>query len=304
MTSIKRRLLLLTIVFGLLFIVSLGTFFQGSRSDHSIAIGSKNDTEGIILAEVVAQLIENRTELTVRRNPALEGTFICFNAIRNQAVDLYIEYTGTAYTAILKRSVEGKKKDEILRELRAVYREKYDLVWLDPLGFQNAYVILMNPQKAEELHIKTLSDLSTALEQGCKLKVAIDPEFYAREEMAILKERYQMDFPDLKIMDHTLLYMTLRNGLIDLINGYGTDGMARGFTVLIDDLEKLPAYEAVPIARREILETFPQLRGLLGELSGRISEEQMRQMNYDVERKGESIYSVAHNFLLNESLIN
>jgi len=302
--SIMKRLLLCAVTFALCFMVILGTFFFKPTYDRCIIIGSKNDTEGIILSEIHAQLIENDLDVKVKRNFALNGTLICFNAIRTQAVDLYIEYTGTAYSAILKKSIEGKKGSEILDELRTSFEEKYDLIWLDPLGFQNAYVILMDPLKAEEHNIATLSDLSLALQQGDRLEVALDPEFYARQEMTILEERYQMVFPNLKVMEHALLYLTLRNGTVDVINGYGTDGMAKGFLILKDDREKLPAYEAIPLVRREILEKFPQLRGVLQKLSGKISEERMRRMNYKVEKNGESIYSVAHYFLLQESLID
>ena len=219
---------------------------------------------------------------------------------KQKEIDLYVEYTGTAYSSILKRPIEGKSEKVIDEELRDTFLEEYDLVWLDPLGFQNTYVLMMDPIKAGALHIQSLSDLSQVVRKGGALKVALDPEFIARPEWEILKTSYDISFPLVQILDYSLLHLTLGLGSVDVIDGYATDGLCEGYLVLEDDQRSLPTYNAIPLIRREILEKYPELISLFRRLSGKISEERMAQMNNAVEKKGESIYSVARNFLLQE----
>ena len=304
MTSMKKRLVIFLVSLGVLFILCVTTFLQHLTSENCIVVGSKNDTEGNILSEMIAQLIEVNLDIKVKREFFLEGTFICFNALKTQQIDLYVEYTGTAYSAILKKPVQGKTKEKIREELKQVFDEKYDMTWLSPLGFENSYVLLMRPDLSQDLEIETLSDLSKALKQRKDLKVAFDPEFFARQEIEILQQKYTCTFSSLQLIEHALLYMTLKHSAVDVINGYETDSETEGLVVLKDDGGYLPSYEAIPLVRKKLLQKVPNLEPLLKKLGGKISSKQMRQMNYAVEKKGESIYDVAHTFLRQQSLIN
>lgn len=304
MTSMKKRLIIFLVSLGVLFILCITTFLQHLTSENCIVVGSKNDTEGNILSEIIAQLIEVNLDVKVKREFFLEGTFICFNALKTQQIDLYVEYTGTAYSAILKKSVQGKTKEKIREELKQVFDEKYALTWLSPLGFENSYVLLMQPEVSQKLEIETLSDLSKALKIGKNLNVAFDPEFFARQEIEILQQEYGFTFSSLQLIEHALLYMTLKHSVVDVINGYETDGESEGLVVLKDDGDHLPSYEAIPLIRKQLLQKIPDLEPLLKKLDGKISSEHMRQMNYAVEKKGESIYDVAYTFLCHQSLIN
>lgn len=300
MTTIKRRIFLFIGSLFLIFAIALGTCLHTNKDNHGLVIGSKNDTEGNILSEIIAQLIEGNTEIEVRRNFFLDGTFLCFSALQAKEIDLYVEYTGTAYSSILKRPIEGKGQEVIDKELKATFLEEYDLVWLDPLGFQNAYVLMMDPIKAEALQIQSLSDLARVVKEGVSLKIAFDPEFIARPECEILKKSYDVSFHHVQILDYSLLHLTLGLGSVDVIDGYATDGLCEGYLILEDDQKSLPTYNATPLIRRETLEKYPELIPLFKHLAGKISEERMAQMNNAVEKKGESVYSVARNFLLQE----
>ncbi|QVL56701.1 MAG: hypothetical protein KFB93_04780 [Simkaniaceae bacterium] len=304
MTTIARRLWLL--FFGLIFVFSLAisSFLTHSHSSHSITVGAKNCTEGQILSEIITQLIESNIEVSVKRNFSLDGTFITFNALKSKDIDLYVEYTGSAYTGILKKNAVGKKREEVLDELREIFLKDYNIVWLEPLGFQNTYALMVSGSISEKYGIKTLSDLKEVIQKNGEIRIGFDPEFYGRKEAKILEKNYGIPLEGLKLMDHTLLYMTLYRKGIEVINGYSTDGLASGLIILEDDQNLFPSYDAIPVVHAETLKNFPKLEGVLMKLGGCFSVEEVQKMNYAVEKKGESIYDVAHTFLKRHHLIN
>ena len=143
---------------------------------HALVIGSKSDTEGEILSEIMAQMIEAHSSIHVVRKYHLDNTFICFQALLNGDIDLYTEYTGTALTCILKQPPITNSQ-EAWKYLEEEFKQKYELIWLFPFGFSNCYVLIVKPEKALELHLDTLSDLSLFFEKGGELNAAFDPEF-------------------------------------------------------------------------------------------------------------------------------
>ncbi len=294
MTSIRRRLLGLFFGFLLIFLVVMVSFLSKAKGDFSIVIGAKSDTEGHILSEIIAQFIESELLIPVQRNFSLDGTFINFNALKAKEIDLYVEYTGTALTAILKRNVVGIGQTEALEELRETFLKEFNIVWMDPLGFQNSYALMVTPETADKYGIKTLSDLKGS---RTELRIGFDAEFYGRDEAKILEKDYGVSLQGIKVMDHSLLYLTLKKEGLELINGYSTDGLARGLIILEDDQNLLPFYDAVPIVHQETLKSFPELEGVLKKLKGKFSVEEVQEMNYAVEKNGESIHDVARSFL-------
>ncbi len=291
MNRILRRLLLLLLTFSLVAVFSLGVIFLKLKEKNSIAIAGKS-TEGHILAEMIGQLLEHDLRMKVVRKYGLDATHILFHALETKEIDLYVEYTGTAATAILKRGAT-------FEELKEAFLDKYGMVWLDPLGFQNRYGLMMDPQVATKWGIKNLSDLAKI-----PLQIAFDQEFHGREEMALLREGYQIDFTGLKLMDHALLYVALKRKGVDVINGYTTDGICKGLKILEDDQNLLPSYEAVPLTREDVLEKYPALAPTLGKLKGAISEKEMQNLNYLVEKKGKNVYDVARSFLKRKHFIS
>lgn len=307
MRALKRRVL----IFLLIFLAMIGALFTTVIHSHmkrkgSLVIGAKDTTEGHLLSEIIAQLIEDKTSINIVRKFHLDGTFIAFNALKSKDVDLYVEYTGTALTAILKKDHSELPPKKVLPYLRKEFESRFDLIWMEPLGFECAYVLITHPKFAEERGVETLSDLKKLLDHDEGIKVAFDPEFYARPESDILKSRYEMKFLDFKLLDHMFLYLALNNRTIDVINGYATDGFILGHNlkVLEDNEEKFPSYEAVPIIRSETLKRYPELRAIFEEISLKITAPKMREMNYKVEKKGESVHNAAQYFLKREGLLS
>lgn len=291
MNRILRRLLFLLFTFSVIGAFSLGGILMKLKDKDSIALGGKS-TEGHILAEIIGQLLEHDLGIKVVRKYGLDATLILFHALETKEIDLYVEYTGTAAAAILKRSATSE-------ELKEIFLEKYNMVWLDPLGFQNRYGLMMDPQVAAEKGVEKLSDLAKI-----PLQMSFDQEFYGREEMEILRQGYHIPFKGLKLMDHALLYVALKKRGVDVINGYTTDGFCRGLKILEDDQNLFPSYEAIPLTREDVLKKHPALTSTLKKLKGAISEKEMQNLNYLVEKKRKSVYDVAHNFLKNNHLIS
>jgi glycine betaine/choline ABC-type transport system substrate-binding protein len=304
MKTIQRRYLILfsgvMMMIGALF----SLFLLQSSKKTTLVIGAKNCTEGQLVSEIIAQFLEEKLGVNIVRKYALDGTFVSFNALKANDIDLYVEYTGSAYTGILKKSPMGLKKEEVLSELRDLFRSEYHIRWMEPLGFQNSYVLLVNPSFAEKHGVKTISDLKNIIQKGKEARIGLDPEFYGRQEGEMIQTVYQLPLKRLKLMDHALLYMTLFRGAIEVINAYATDGLSIGYVILEDDLSCFPSYEAIPIVHENSLNKFPQLEEALKGLKGIFTDDEVRQMNCAVENKGESIYSVAQDFLKNHQLIN
>jgi len=306
MDAIRKRIFFLLITLGLVFILVLSTLFirQLSLSKH-LVIGAK-DPEGQLVAEMITQMLEANTQVKVIQKSSFDGTFITFNALKMGEIDLYVEYTGTAYTSILKRNPINKSSEDIFSELKEEFLMRYDLLWMEPVGFRSAYVLITTEKFAQLYNLKTLSDLKELINQDIPLKIAFDPEFCSRPEINILKENYQMNLNSIQRMEHALLYLTLMTQGIDVMNGYAADSSIKAYDlhVLEDDLGCFPSYEAVPLVRADTLRKYPELIPVLSFLAGRITLGKMRKMNYAVEKKGESIYNVAHNFLIREGFIS
>jgi glycine betaine/choline ABC-type transport system substrate-binding protein len=260
---------------------------------EGIVIGGKGN-EGEILSEILAQLIERDLGIPVKRKCKLESTFILFQALRGKQIDLYVEYTGTALSEILGKETARKSRKEIYNEVQNGLA-CWGIETLSPLGFENRYALIMEVEVAKEYGISTLSDLAL---NGSELKVGFDQEFCGREEFKILEDQYRIPLHNLKMMDHVLLYLSLDRKGCDVINGYSTDGFCRGLKLLEDDLELFPSYEAVPIIRKDILQKYEGLEAVIETLAGKISNEAMQEMNYEVEKNGEAVYNVAKTFLI------
>ena len=164
----------------------------------------------------------------------------------------------------------------------------------------------MDKKKAHALGVKSISDLSRQVGLLSHLKIAFDPEFFARDEHQVLKNQYAFHpINPVKIMDQAILYLTLKQSGVDAISASSTDGLIpiQNLTVLEDDLEVFPPYDAVPLIRESTLKRYPYLQPLLENLGGRFTDEKVQQMNYQVEKKEKSVYEVAREFLKNENLI-
>ncbi|HVH47339.1 MAG TPA: glycine betaine ABC transporter substrate-binding protein [Labilithrix sp.] len=300
MARIKAVVVLLAIVaFGLLTLAGALVFIDrfGGTKDR-VVIGSKAFTESIIVGEIVSQLLE-QSGIEVERHFNLGATNISFEAIRSGAVDMYPEYTGTGLIAILHHEpvADQASGDTVLETVRKEFSERYDLVWLDPLGFNNTYALAMPEELANRLGITKVSDLLAHR----NLRAGFASEFLARDDgWPGLSRKYGLRFErEPGSMEAGLMYQAAASGQVDVISAYSTDGRieTQHLRVLEDDKGFFPPYEPVIMVRREALLKRPSLESRLRALRGIISEDEMRRMNADVDFGSRSIADVASSFL-------
>ena len=274
----------------------------GPAREERIVVGSKNFTEQVVLGELLAQHLENRTGLTVERRFYLTGSYICHQSLRAGRIDLYVEYTGTALTALLKEKPEGNPR-EVFARVRQAYAERFGLEVTEPLGFENTFAIVVRGEDARQLNLKTLSQ-AAAHTPGWR--AGFGYEFMERPDGYLgLAAAYGLRFAaPPRIMDLGLLYRALKEKQVDLVAGNSTDGLiaALDLAVLEDDRRYFPPYEAVPIVRRDALARHPEVRAALAELAGRINADEMRRLNYAVDAEHRDVADVVREFLLAQGL--
>ena len=268
----------------------------GCRSADTVVVGSKNFTESIVLGEIVAQQLE-RHGIQVDRRLNLGGTFICHNAIVSEQLDIYVEYTGTAYTAILELSGE-RDPTRVFAVVDSVYAERWGISFADPLGFNNTFAMLIRGSDARQLGIASLTD---ALPHAELWRLGAGYEFIERADgYRGLMDHYGFVFAAAPMeLDLGLTYRALSEGRVDMIAGNATNGLIDALDLfhLDDDKGYFPPYEAVPIVRSEVLERVPGVRAALEELAGKLSESTIRHLNYRVDVERVAVEDVAAEFL-------
>ncbi len=262
-----------------------------------IVVGSKNFTESDLLAEIVAQQIERRAGIPVERRLHLGGTFVCHQAITTGAIDLYVEYTGTAFTAILKQSPIANP-DSVLRFVKTAYARQFQLRWTAPFGFNNTFAILVRHADATRYRLATISDLAKV---APRWKAGFGYEFLERADgFPGLARTYGLRFATPPTaMDLGLTYRALADGNVDVIAGNSTDGQiaALDLVQLMDDRQYFPPYQAAPVVGAALLDKYPQLAAALTELGGRISEVEMRRLNALADVEHNDIAEIARQWL-------
>lgn len=278
-------------------IVLVGAIAACSPTNDRVVVGTKNFTEQVILGEILAQQIESKTKLKVDRRFNLNGTFICHQGILNGEIDLYPEYTGTAYTSILKQPAIGDAR-QVLDKVKQDYPQRFKLEWMAPFGFSNSFAMIIRGDDARKLGVQTLSD---AAKYAPQWRAGFGFEFLNREDgFPGLSKIYNLKFKEQpKVMDLGLLYRALTEKQVDLVAGNSTDGLipTLDLVVLKDDKQYFPPYDAATIVRQETLQKHPELRQALNELGGKITEEKMQQLNYRVDGKKEDVKQVVREFL-------
>jgi len=295
MTKFGRSLLISLVVFlTFAMLIWLGTpvFSQDGR----IVVGSKNFMENKLLAEIFAQLIEARTDLIVERRLGLAGTQVCFEALRAGAIDLYPEYTGTGLVSILQYPPTGDPRTA-LNTVRSEFLKRWNLWWLNPLGFENSYALAVPRAQAHGRSLRTISDLAKI---SSSLKAGVGFEFLKRPDgLPGLNAQYGLTFQHVQAMQQSLKYQAAAAGEIDVLDVYTTDGRLSvyDFVVLEDDQHFFPPYEAAGLLRGSTLEQHPELGAVLGLLSNAFDAKTMRQLNYRLQEGGEPVEVVARDAL-------
>ncbi len=267
---------------------------------HRIVVGSKNFSEQVILGELLAQYIEGATGVPVERKLNLGGTFVCHKAMTAGELDLYVEYTGTALTAILKRPPRNDP-GAVYQEVKQAYHDQFHLEWTEPLGFNNTFAIIIRGEEARRLGIKTISQSAQHTPQW---KAGFGYEFMERKDgFPGLAQTYGLKFANPpRVMDLTLTYRAAAEKQVDFIAGNSTDGVISklDLVVLEDDKHYFPPYEAAPVVREEALQKTPGLREALKKLGGMISEDQMRKLNYQVDVEHKDVKQVVKEYIKNQ----
>ena len=281
----------------------VGLFIScGPPRESRIVIGSKNFTEQLILGELIAQQIENKTHLPVERRFYLAGSYICHQAILGGRMDIYPEYTGTALTAILKQKTEGSR-EQVYNEVKNEYATRFALAVGPPLGFNDTFAIEIRGEDARRLGLKTISEAARYTPQW---RAGFGYEFMERPDgYKGLAATYGLRFAaPPRIMDLGLLTRALKDKQVDLIAGNTTDGLipALDLFVLEDDRHYFPPYEAVPIIRQQMLARHPEVKQALDDLAGKISDDDMRQLNYAVDGQHRDVKEVVQEFLTRKGL--
>lgn len=316
--TLSRRTFVVTGAAGAA-LATTGTSAVLAQDDKpTVTVGSKNYAEQLIVGEMLALLLEN-ADYPVERQMNLGGTIIVHEALVAGDLDTYVEYSGTGLLAVLGQELpegsptpttspaasptSGAGYDPAYEIVAREYPEKFGVEWLEPLGFNNTFGIIVTRAYSEENGVTKISDLS---DTAGDMVFGSDPEFAARPDgLKGLEEAYGFSFGDVQNLEIGLLYPSVAEGEVDVAVASSTDGRipALDLVLLEDDLNFFPPYFAAPVVRQDLLEQSPEVRDVLNQLAGRISNEQMQSMNYDVDEGGEEPIDVARQFLSDEGLI-
>jgi osmoprotectant transport system substrate-binding protein len=274
-----RRRVLLFIVLAAVFGVS-----GCRRARHAkITVGSKFFTEQVLLAELLAQHIETRTGIKVERKTNLGGTLLLHQALLAGELDLYVEYTGTALTAVLHETPSDDSAT-VYKRVKQLYGDRFHLEVTEPLGFENTFAMVIRGEDATKMNLRKISDIAAIAPQW---RIGVGYEFLERPDgFKGWSERYKLHFAgEPKVMDLGLIYRALLDRQVDIAAGNSTDGLidSLGLVALEDNLHYFPPYDAVPVVRRSTLAEYPLVREALAELGGKVSASDIRRMNYAVE---------------------
>ena len=299
---IKYKINLKVIILGL-FIVIFGIYFSlNSKKDKTINIATKPMTEGYILGQMLTELIEQDTDLKVNiTNGVGGGTSNIHPAIVKGEFDLYPEYTGTSWEAVLKK--EGSYDESKFDELQKEYKEKYNLEYINLYGFNNTYGLAVNKDIAEKYNLKTYSDLAKV---SNNLIFGAEYDFFEREDgYKELQKVYNIDFKKKIDMDIGLKYQAMKDKKIDVMVIFTTDGQLAisDVVVLEDDKKMYPSYRAGTVIRSEILSEYPELKPVLEKLNNILDDKTMADLNYQVESKGKKPEDVAREYLQEKGLL-
>lgn len=273
------------------------------KSERTITIGAKDYTEQMILGNMVADLIEDKTDIEVERKINLGGTQVCFGALKSNDIDMYIEYSGTAYGDMLGNPPISDM-EKVYTTVKKEFKDLYNVEVLQQMNFNNTYALAVTKETAEQYNLKTISDLS---KYSSELVSGTTLEFLNREDgMLGLAKAYDLNLKDSIGLDGAPRYVAMVNKEVDVVDAFSTDGLLKKFdlVVLEDDKNFFPPYYAIPIVRSETVERYPEIVNLLEELGGYLNNEIMMNLNYQVDELQLEPEVVARQFLVENNLID
>jgi len=272
---------------------------------NEIVISGKPWTEQFILPYVLGIYIEEKTDYDVTYKDGLGEVAIMTPAIEKGDIDLYVEYTGTGLKDVLKEeSAAGESVESVFKRVKKGYEDEFEVTWLKPLGFENGYTLAYI--KDAKTDAKTYSELAQLSTENA-MTFGAPHAFYERKGDGFedMVKTYPFIFASTKSLDPNVMYEALSNGDVDVIPAFTTDSRIKLFDLATtkDDLGFFPKYEAAPVVRQATLKKYPDLEKVLNELGGKISAEDMMQMNARVDLDKEKPEDVARAFLIDKGLI-
>lgn len=313
-SNVKRMRSFVFLLIAILMLTACGTSNSKTSTDENrtsdnqskgkITVGGKDFTEQHILTKITSiYLKEKGYDVKEATNM---GSTVVRQALENGQIDLYWEYTGTALVIYNHQPVETDP-DAAYEKVKEIDQKK-GLVWLNKAELNNTYAIMMLEKKANELGIKTISDLADYVNNHKEIKFASNAEFYARQDgLRGLEKKYEFKFQPKNVikMETGLLPNALKEGQVDASIGTSTDGRIKEFNLIIleDDKHYFPAYNAAPVVREESLEKNEELADQLNELSSRLNSETLIQLNYLVDVEHKDVAEVAREWLTSQNLI-
>jgi len=320
--GIDRRSLVVGVTGGFALVAAGGKLGRASAQDKpTVTVGSKDFTEQELVGEILAQLLE-AAGYKAERKLNLGGTAIVHQALVSGDVDVYVEYTGTGLLAILNMSLPETSAtpmaemgatpmaggtagmDAIYEIVKDEYKKQFNLVWLDPLGFNNTYILAMTQEKATELGVSTTSDLAA---HAANLTFGGTQEFLTRPDgLPGLTATYGFEFGDEVGLDPGLVYQAVDSGQVDVISAFATDSriVQLGLVTLADDRHFFPPYFAAPVVRQELLDQDPAIGDVLNQLAGSIDDATMLGLNAHVDVDQQDVEDVAKSFLQERGLVS
>ncbi len=287
--------------------VLVGLFFatgisQGYTENKVIVIGSKDFTEQEIIGNMLAEAIERKTDISVERKLALGGTQICFEALKADDIDIYVDYSGTCYGDTLKYSPITNVKT-VYNTVKKDFKAKFNIDVLKQMSFNNTYTLAVKKETADKYHLKTISDLAKV---GNQLTAATSLEFLNREDGIIgLKKKYNFHFKDQIGIDGSPKYLALMNNESDVTDAFSTDGLLKKYdlTILQDDQHFFPPYYAIPLVRAEVTAKYPEIVPIIEEVGELLNDNVMIALNYQVDELKKDPRKVAIEFLRENKVI-
>lgn len=302
-TSFKKTAIILGTV--LVVVTALLTAPILFGEDDDLVIAGKIGAEPEILMNIYKLLIEDQSDLTARVEPNFGRTTFVFNALRSDEIDIYTEFTGTVLTNFFDIIPEpGSTEEEVFEEARDLLAEDYDMTLLDPMAFNNTYAIAVTPEFAEEHGIETISDLAPVTDQ---VSAGFTLEFNDRADgYPGIEDMYGFSFDNITTMEPQLRYTAIESGDVNLIDAYSTDAQLAEYNLVVleDDQDLFPPYQGAPLMMTALLDDHPEIAEILSVLDGRITDDQMRDMNYEVDFEDRPAEDVARDFLISEGLLS
>lgn len=300
--SFKRPLQIAGVVALIAILIVVFPMFN-SQGKKNIVIGGKLGSEPEILINMYKLLIEKNTDLNVTLKPGLGKTSFVFNALKSKDIDIYPEFTGTAISTFLNEKAVSTNRQKVYEQAKSGMMKKFNMDMLKPMKFNDTYALAVPPRIAQKYHLNTISDLKPVEN---KVRAGFTLEFSDRQDgYKGIQKLYGITFSHLKTMEPKLRYKAVQAGQIDVIDAYSTDSEVQRYhlKVLKDDKNLFPPYQGAPMMRKETADKYPSLVKALNKLAGKITDDQMRQMNYDVNVKGMTAAKVAKDYLTKHGLL-